>query len=63
MGVKIDEVGDGFRGNIELVKMVQEIESDCADPAFDNGIGLPSDQIEVEELTSQEGDMVGNLKR
>ena len=63
MGVKIDEVGDGFRGNIELVKMVQERGGNCADPALNNGIGLPPDQVEVKELTSQESDMVGYLKR
>ena len=63
MGVENDEVGDGFRGDIELVQLVQKRPRDRADPALDNSIGLPPDQVEVKELTSQESDMVGYLKR
>ena len=63
VGVEDNEVRDGFGRNIELVELVQERIGDRADPAFDNGVGFSPDQIEVKEITSQEGDMVGNLKR
>jgi len=63
VGVEDNEVRDGFGRDIELVELVQKRVGDRADPALDNDIGFSPDQIEVEELTSQEGDMVGNLKR
>lgn len=63
VGMEDNEMGDGFRWNIELVELVQERIGNRADPALNNGIGLSPDQIEVEEFASQEGDMVGYLKR
>ena len=63
VGVEDNEVRDGFGRDIVLVELAQKRVGDRADPALDDGIGFPPDQIEVEELTSQEGDMVGNLKR
>lgn len=63
VGVEDNEMRDGFRRDIELVELVQERIGDRADPALDDGIGLASDEIEVKELTPQEGNMFGNLKR
>jgi hypothetical protein len=61
VGVEDNEVRDGFRRDIELVELVQKRISNRADPAFDDGIGLPSNEIKVKEFTSQEGDMVRDL--
>ena len=61
--VENDEMGDGFRRDIELVQLVQKRPRDHADPALGSSIGPPPDQVEVKELTSQESDMVGYLKR
>ena len=63
VGVEDNEVRDGFGRDIELIEMVQKRIGNRAGPAFDDGIGFPPDQIEIEELTSQEGDMVGDLER
>jgi len=63
VGVEDNEVRDGFGRDIELVELAQKRVGDRADPAFDNGVGFSPDQVEVKEITSQEGDMVGNLKR
>jgi len=62
VGVEDNKMRDGFRRDIELIEMVQKRISNRADPAFDDGIGLPSNEIKVKEFASQEGDMVGNLK-
>jgi hypothetical protein len=62
VGVEDNEVRDGFGRNIELVELVQERIGDRADPALDDGIGFPPDQIEVEELTPQEGDVFSDLE-
>ena len=63
VGVEDNEVRDGFRRDIELVELVQKRVGNRADPAFDNGVGFSPDQIEVKEITSQEGDMVRDLER
>jgi hypothetical protein len=63
VGVEDNEIRDGFGRDSELVELVQERIGDRADPALDDGIGLPSNEIKVKEFASQEGDMVSNLKR
>jgi len=63
VGVEDNEVRDGFGRNLELVELVQKRVGDRANPTLDDGIGLPSNEIKVKEFASQEGDMVGNLKR
>lgn len=62
VGMEDNEVRDGFRRDIELVELVQERIGDRADPTFDDGIGLPSYQIEVEIFASQEGDVFSDLE-
>ncbi len=63
VGVEDNEVRDGFGRDIELIEMVQKRIGNRADPAFDDGIGFPPDEIKVKKFASEEGDMVGNLKR
>ena len=62
VGVEDNEVRDGFGRDIELVELVQERIGNRADPAFNNSVGFSSDQVEVEELTSQEGDVFSDLE-
>ena len=44
-----------------MAEMFQEGVSNPTNPAFDDGIGLPSNEIKVKEFASQEGDMVRDL--
>ncbi|MDO9123262.1 MAG: hypothetical protein Q7V12_02430 [Deltaproteobacteria bacterium] len=62
VGVEDNEVRDGFGRDIELVELVQERIGNRADPAFDDGIGLPSNEIKVKEFASEKSDAIGYVE-
>jgi hypothetical protein len=62
MGVENDEVGDGFWRDVQLAQLFQKRIGDSADTPLHDGIGFPLYQIEVEEFTSQKGDVLSDLE-
>jgi hypothetical protein len=61
MGVENDKVRDSFGRDVQLAQLFQKRIGDSADTPLHDGIGFPLYQIEVEEFTSQKGDVLGNL--
>jgi hypothetical protein len=48
-----NKIGDGFRRNVQLIQLSQDIRGDCTDSSLNDGSLFAPDQVEVEEFVAQ----------
>ena len=63
VGVEDDEVGDGFRRNVELVQLFEKGIGNSTDSSFNDGTSFSLDQIETEVFRSQKGNILSQCER